>query len=222
MLSVAERGETLDAGSGRNDAETLLDFDDRAIMTDNIWGYLWGNGPAWDSAFLIIPWYVYTYRGDLRILADHYERMRLYVDYLTSKAKDGIVDIGLNDWAPFETKTPADITSTGYYYRDARIVALAASLLGNEADALKYASLAAGIKQAFLMRWFMLTMSLVTAIGTAAIFWFGGMLVLNSPQFTIGTIVAFISYISMLYGPLAALTNDMRGKALVATDRPAE
>ncbi len=37
----------------------------------------------------------------------------------------------------------------------------------------------AGIKQAFLMRWFMLTMSLVSAVGTAAIFWFGGMLVLT-------------------------------------------
>jgi len=75
--------------------------------------------------------------------------MKRYVDYLTSKAKDGIVDIGLNDWAPFKTKTPADITSTAYYYRDAQIVALTAGLMGNEADARKYTDLAASIKQAF-------------------------------------------------------------------------
>lgn len=65
----------------------------------------------------------------------------------------------------------------------------------------------AGIKQAFLMRWFTATMSLVTAAGTAAIFWGGGLMVLSDPNFTVGTIVAFISYISMLYGPLAALSN---------------
>ncbi len=71
------------------------------------------------------------------------------MDYLTSKAKDGIVEIGLNDWAPYKTTTPADITSTAYYYRDAQIVALAAGLMGNDADARKYADLAASIKQAF-------------------------------------------------------------------------
>jgi len=119
------------------------------IVPTSGWGYKWGNGPAWDSAFLLIPLYLHEYCGDTQVLRNHYDGMKRYVDYLTSKAKDGIVDIGLNDWAPFETKTPADITSTGYYYRDARIVALAASLLGKEADALKYASLAAGIKQAF-------------------------------------------------------------------------
>ena len=64
-----------------------------------------------------------------------------------------------------------------------------------------------GVKQAFLIRWFTLTMSLVTALGTAAVFWVGGLMVLNDPNFTIGTIVAFISYIAMLYEPLSSLSN---------------
>jgi alpha-L-rhamnosidase len=119
------------------------------IVPTSGWGYSWGNGPAWDSAFLLIPFYLYEYCGDTRVLRDHYNGLKLYVDYLTSKANDGIVSIGLNDWAPFKTKTPADITSTAYYYRDAQIVALAAKLSGNEADAQKYADLAAGIKKAF-------------------------------------------------------------------------
>ena len=119
------------------------------IVPTSGWGYKWGNGPAWDSAFLLIPFYLYEYCGDTKVLADHYDGLKRYVDYLTSKAKNGIVDIGLNDWAPFKTTTPADITSTAYYYRDAQIVALAADLLGNDADARKYADLAAGIKTAF-------------------------------------------------------------------------
>ena len=100
------------------------------IVPTSGWGYTWGNGPAWDSAFLLIPFYLYEYCGDTKVLCDHYDGLKRYVDYLTSKAKDGIVDIGLNDWAPFKTSTPADITSTAYYYRDTQIVALTAGLDG--------------------------------------------------------------------------------------------
>ena len=120
-----------------------------AIIPTSGWGYHWGNGPAWDSAFLIIPWYVYKYRGDTRILADHYDRMRLYVDYLTSRAENGIVKIGLGDWVPADTVTPNTITSTGYYYVDATIVAQAAEILGKTDDAEKYSALAEEIKKAF-------------------------------------------------------------------------
>ena len=119
------------------------------IVPTSGWGYKWGNGPAWDSAFLLIPFYLYQYCGDTRVLGDHYEGMKRYVDYLTSKATGGIVSIGLPDWAPFETKTPADITSTAYYFRDAQIVSFAASLIGNESDARKYSDLAASIKNSF-------------------------------------------------------------------------
>ena len=58
-------------------------------------GYLWGNGPAWDSAYALIPWYLYQYRGDTRVLAEHYDRLKRYVDYLTRRSKNSIVDIGL-------------------------------------------------------------------------------------------------------------------------------
>lgn len=63
-----------------------------------------------------------------------------------------------------------------------------------------------GVRQAVIGRWFMLGLSLVSAIGTALIFWLGGHLVLRG-AFTIGTIVAFTAYIAQLYGPLMALTN---------------
>jgi len=65
----------------------------------------------------------------------------------------------------------------------------------------------AGIRQAYLMRWFTLTTGLVSAVGSALVFWVGGLLVLHDPTFTIGTIVAFTAYLGALYGPLTALTN---------------
>jgi len=119
------------------------------IVPTGGWGYAWGNGPAWDSAYVLIPWYMYEYCGDTGILAEHYERLKRYVDYLTSKAENGIVSIGLNDWAPAKSTTPANITSTGYYYRDALVVSKIARLLGKNDEAQEYGDLALSIREAF-------------------------------------------------------------------------
>jgi alpha-L-rhamnosidase len=113
------------------------------------WGYEWGNGPAWDSAYPLICWYLYHYTGDHRALTRHYDRLKRYVDFLTSRAKDGIIDFGLGDWLPAATETPHAVTSTAYYHVDALIVARAARLLGKTADADAYERLAADIKRAF-------------------------------------------------------------------------
>lgn len=119
------------------------------IVPTGGWGYAWGNGPAWDSAFLLIPRYLYLYTGDPTSLNEHYAGHKRYVDYLTTKAKDGIVDIGLGDWLPWKTETPVAVTSTGYYYVDALIVAETAKRLGLHEDAEKYTALAESIRTAF-------------------------------------------------------------------------
>ncbi len=119
------------------------------IVPTSGWGYKWGNGPAWDSAMLLLPYYMNEYCADTRVLTSHYENMKRYVDYLTGKAKDHIINFGLNDWAPFKTKTPTDITSTAYYYRDVQITAQAARLLGKKEEAEKLDALAADIRKAF-------------------------------------------------------------------------
>jgi ATP-binding cassette subfamily B protein len=63
-----------------------------------------------------------------------------------------------------------------------------------------------GVRQAVIGRWFFLALSLVSAVGTALVFWVGGQYVLRG-VFTIGTIVAFSAYLTALYGPLMAMTN---------------
>jgi ATP-binding cassette subfamily B protein len=63
-----------------------------------------------------------------------------------------------------------------------------------------------GVRNAVVGRWFFLALSLVSAFGTALVFWIGGNLVLRG-AFTIGTIVAFTAYLRDLYGPLMAMTN---------------
>jgi ATP-binding cassette subfamily B protein len=63
-----------------------------------------------------------------------------------------------------------------------------------------------GVRSALIRRWFFLGLSLVSAVGTAVIFWLGGWLVLRG-TFTVGTIVAFGAYLNQLYGPLMSMTN---------------
>ena len=124
-----------------------------AIIPTGGWGYYWGNGPAWDSAFLLIPWYVCLYTGDVRIIEENYEQMKRYVDFLTrEKSKTGIVAWGLGDWCPEKTKTPAEITSTAYYFVDAGLIAKFARILEKPDDAQKYTELAKQIRTAFLKK----------------------------------------------------------------------
>jgi ATP-binding cassette subfamily B protein len=64
----------------------------------------------------------------------------------------------------------------------------------------------AGVKRAVLGSQFFVMISLVSVVGTAIVYWVGGHLVLGG-EFTVGTIVAFGTYLTQLYGPLSALTS---------------
>jgi ATP-binding cassette subfamily B protein len=63
-----------------------------------------------------------------------------------------------------------------------------------------------GVRSAVIGHWFFMILSVVSAVGSAVVFWVGGHLVLRG-EFTIGTIVAFGTYLTQLYGPLMSLTN---------------
>jgi ATP-binding cassette subfamily B protein len=62
------------------------------------------------------------------------------------------------------------------------------------------------IKRAMVGRWFFAALGLVSAVGTAAVFWVGGLLVIRG-EVSLGTIVQFSTLLAMLYGPLAAISN---------------
>lgn len=117
--------------------------------------------PEWGSAFVIIPWNLYEWYGDLAPLRDNYERMKRYVDYLGSRADNHIVAYGLGDWYDigpdrpgYAQLTSSGVTATAIYYQDVKILERAARLLGKEADVRKYAALASDIKRAFNEKFF--------------------------------------------------------------------
>ena len=80
------------------------------------WGFLWGNGPAWDSILAYLPYYVYVYRGETEMITESAAAFMAYLQYLTTRADaDGLMHIGLGDWCPVgrdEPKAPLELTDS--------------------------------------------------------------------------------------------------------------
>jgi alpha-L-rhamnosidase len=118
------------------------------IIPTSIWGYDWANGVDWTSAIAIIPWEVYRFYGDDRLLRRMYDNIKSYVDYITSISPDRLTDWGLGDWIPVQSESNKKLTSSLYYYTDVVILSKAASLFGKQQDAQYYTQLADEIKTA--------------------------------------------------------------------------
>jgi alpha-L-rhamnosidase len=119
---------------------------------------LYPADPAWGTACIIIPWNLYLYYGDKRVLEENYEVMRGWVDFLTSKAEDYILKFSkYGDWCPpgqiASLNTPGEIVSTLCYYEDVLLLSKIAYVLGRTDDAEKYSKLAEKIRDAYNKRY---------------------------------------------------------------------
>ena len=63
-----------------------------------------------------------------------------------------------------------------------------------------------GVRQALVSRWFFVGLGIAATIGTALNYYVGGYFVLTD-VISIGTVVAFVSYLSRLYSPISSLSN---------------
>ncbi|MBD8489913.1 family 78 glycoside hydrolase catalytic domain [Echinicola sp. CAU 1574] len=117
-----------------------------SIIPTSGWGYEWGNGPDWTSTICLIPWNIYLFYGDQRVLEENYEAMKKYVDHITEISPSGLTTWGLGDWVPVKSKSPVEFTSSAYYYVDANILAKVAALLGHDDEAEQYSALSKKIK----------------------------------------------------------------------------
>ena len=63
-----------------------------------------------------------------------------------------------------------------------------------------------GVRQAIIGRWFFAALGLISAMGTASVFWVGGYMVIRG-DLSLGTVVMFSTLLVQLYGPLASMSN---------------
>lgn len=111
-------------------------------------GNLFDDSPEWGSTLVILPFMYYDQYGDSTLITDNYEPIRRYVDYLTTRADNGIVSHGLGDWydygpwrAGFSKNTPVPLVATAHYIFDLQLLVRAARMTGRTADAEKYSAL---------------------------------------------------------------------------------
>lgn len=114
-------------------------------------GWATRSDPAWASATALMPYYVWKQYGDERVIAEHYDAMATWVDYVGTRTTDFLVTNSTgawgNDWLSIET-TDGKLFRSGFYYWGASIVAEIAAELGHDADAEAYATLAQNIADA--------------------------------------------------------------------------
>lgn len=118
------------------------------IIPTGGWGYGTANGLDWTSTIAIIPWNLYLFYGDTKLLSDNYENIKRYVDYVDRNSPGHLTSWGRGDWVPVRSRSNLELTSSVYFYVDARILSQAARLLGKSSDHERYTLLAESIKNA--------------------------------------------------------------------------
>lgn len=114
------------------------------------------NSPEWGSAFIVWPLLYHRFYGDDTLLKEYYPRMMAYLDYLGSRAEDGILDFGLGDWydysgvqSGFAQNTPVNVVASAQYYLDILAMKEASLILGETACADSLDALAAVTKEQY-------------------------------------------------------------------------
>ncbi|MHA1563692.1 MAG: glycoside hydrolase family 78 protein [Alphaproteobacteria bacterium] len=132
-----------------------------APMDHNRWK---GGTPAWADAGTIVPWRMYQNYGDIRMIEEHYESARRWVDYVRGKNPNLLWDKNrgdsFNDWLNGDTlvkegwpktggRVPPQVLATAFFAHSTEIVGKMAAVIGRTDDAKKYSRLSEGIKAAF-------------------------------------------------------------------------
>lgn len=117
------------------------------------------GGPAWADAVIICPWAMYRSYNDRRILAENYDTMQRFMQFLLNTSPDLIRCPpgypgwpGFGDWLSINAPTPRDLIGTAFLAYDAHLMQQIATLLDKSADAARYAKLHADVKGAFQER----------------------------------------------------------------------
>ncbi len=109
-----------------------------------------GGGTAWGSACVMIPWYMYLYYGDVRILQDRYDEMQHWVNFLKSQLnRDGLLaGQGLGEWVPPDIcEIPEPFVNSCYYFHNLDLMSRIARVLERSSDEIQYADEAERIRR---------------------------------------------------------------------------
>ncbi len=118
--------------------------------------------PGWGDAVVVVPYQVYKFTGNKRILEENYEAMKAWVEFMHKESADYLYIwnfdknnwYGYGDWiAP--VKTPSKPIGTAYFFYSSKLLSEIAAILGNNTDQQKYAEMAKSIAEAYQQTWYL-------------------------------------------------------------------
>lgn len=122
------------------------------IVPTSGWGFMWGNGPTFDSALPEIAWRLDLHQGDRAALRRAYPAIRRLCAFTArEKTKGGLVDWGLADHAHVDGKSGAptrEYVATCYALRSNEIAARIAEVLDEGDEAVAFRIRAAALREA--------------------------------------------------------------------------
>ena len=113
--------------------------------------------PGWGDAGVIVPWRVWQWYGDRRLLSRMLPACVAWIDFLDEANPDGRWmhrrghDVG--DWLAMDDGTPKDVIATAYFAHSADLVRRMAEVLGEEDVVAHVAGIAQRARDAF-GRWY--------------------------------------------------------------------
>ena len=125
------------------------------------------GSPAWGDAGTIIPWRVYQNYADTRLLEEHFEAARRWVDYIhrnnpdltwTNNRNSDFNDwlngdwVQQKDWPNKGGSVPNVVFATAFFAHSTELLAKMADVLGRKDDAQRYGALFNQIKAVFNQR----------------------------------------------------------------------
>lgn len=130
-------------------------FTDTAPMGVGAGGFIWG------SVGVVVPWEMYLQYGDSAVLAEHYDSMARYMDYMAAcEQSDGLLNEpkglpGLGDWlSPQYNQSEAQPLWNAYEVKNLYIMMKTAEVLGKSSDSRKWRSRYENRKANYLKKFF--------------------------------------------------------------------
>ncbi len=130
------------------------------------WAF-YNDGIVWPSSFVIVPAMLYDLYGDERAVVSRYAALRRWTDHMAGFLQDGLMPRNTyGDWCvPPESpklihsqdpdrQTSGVLISTAYFHHDLKLMARAAALAGEAADAERYRGLSETVRAAFHRKFF--------------------------------------------------------------------
>jgi len=137
------------------------------------------SSTGWGDASVVCPWTIYKFYGDKQILEEQYSSMKGWIEYIKSRAENGVLwnaGFHFGDFLALDSRdgsnfggTPNDLIATAYYSKSTELVAKTAKILGYNEDAETYFKLHERIVKAFQQEFYNPSGYLTTKTQTAQI-----------------------------------------------------